>query len=318
LCAGFAAAAGAKPEPQKLELRGRITGFGRMRMARVTLFGVDSPFAESTVTDLGGEFRFHSLQPGTYSLAVSRRSLGEVRRTVVVSAGLADRKGSVHVTIRYSSTEAMADKSAGTISRQQLAVPKRAWNEFLSAQKRLAKRDADGAKQHLEKAVAIAPQFSAAWNSLGVMAYQKSDLTEAEADFRKALAIEPNAFEPAVNLGGVLLGRGRLEEALQYNRQAVAARPRDALANAQAGMTYFQMGDIDRAEPLLIAAQRADPSHFSRPQLFLAMIYMERGDVDAARRELADCIARHPDDPDTPRIRGQLRDLAARETTTAP
>jgi Tfp pilus assembly protein PilF len=310
-CAALAVGADNKTERPRLELRGRVTGVGRLRMIRVTLFGVESAFAASTITDPGGEFHFHDLPPGNYSLAVLRRNLGEIRRTVVISASLADRKGAVHVIVPYSATEAAADKSAAVVSKQQLSVPKAAWNEFAAALKRLEKRDADGAKRRFERAVALAPGFSGAWNSLGVMAYQSGDSATAEHDFRQALAAEPDMFEAAVNLGGVLLSQGHLEEALRYNQQAVATRPRDALANAQTGITFFELGDWDRAEPYLASAEHADPAHFSRPQLFLARIYQMRGDWRAARRELQLCIALHPDDPDVPRLRRELGELGA-------
>jgi tetratricopeptide (TPR) repeat protein len=112
-----------------------------------------------------------------------------------------------------------------------------------------------------------------------------------------------------VNLGGLLLATGRLQEALTYNEKAVAQRPKDPLANAQAGITYFELGDVDRAEPALTAAERADPAHFTRPQLFLAKIHLRRGEREEARRELEDCLARHPDDGDAERLRAEIRDL---------
>ena len=304
-------ASAAEPEA-KLELRGRVTGAGRARMMRVTLFSVETPYTASTLTDPGGEFRFHSLPAGTYTLSVVRRSLGEIRRTVVITAGLADRKGTVRVTIPYSASEAAASRTGAIVSKRQLSIPERAWNQFQDAQKHLAKHDVAGAQRILEKAVAGTPQFSAALNSLGVIAYQTGDNAKAEDYFRQALAADPVSFEAVVNLGGVLLSLGRLEEALRYNEQAVAERPKDALANAQAGMTYFELGEFDRAEPALAAAERADPAHYSKPQLFLAQIYQHRGDREAARRELQDYVARHPDDAGTEGVRRQIRQLAER------
>src|SRR5258708_31654244 len=91
--------AAALPGADALELRGRVTGSGRARMMRVTLFGIETPFTASTFTDPGGEFRFHSLPSGTYTLSVLRRSLGEIRRTVVITSSLADRKGAVRITV---------------------------------------------------------------------------------------------------------------------------------------------------------------------------------------------------------------------------
>jgi Tfp pilus assembly protein PilF len=311
--AGLAFAA--KP-PAALELRGRVTGslLGRVRPLQVTLFSVDTPYTASTITDPGGTFRFRSLVSGTYTVAVRRRSIGEVRRTVVISASLADPKGAVHVTVPFIASEA-AGKNGGTVSAKQLTVPERAWKKYADAQKRLEKHDVDGARQILADAVEQTPQFTAALNSLGVIAYQTRDYPKAEEYFRQAHAAEPDAFEPTVNLGGVLLHQGRLQEALEYNQQAWQARPKDALANVQVGLTYYRLGDFERAEPALAAAKQTDPSHFSRPQLFLASIYQKWGDRRAAARELRDCIARHPDAPDVAALRRRLQDL---EVAQAP
>lgn len=316
LCAALvftAIAAGAKSDGKgdvKLELRGRVTARShRVRMMTVTLSSVDSPFTVSTFTDPGGEFRFHSLPAGTYTVSVLRRSLGAVRRTVVVSPTLADRKGTVRVVIPYSAPEAAVEGSGVTVSKQKLSVPGKAWRKYEEAQRRLAKRDVEAARRTLEEALKIYPRFTAAWNSLGVIAYQTGDLSKAEEFFRKALESDSNAFEPTVNLGGVLLSEGQYTEALAYNKKAVAARPGDALANAQLGIAYFELGDFDLAEPPLILAKHADPSHFSRPQMFLADIYLRRGDRRAAIRELRECVALHPDDPGSERLRNQIQQI---------
>jgi Tfp pilus assembly protein PilF len=300
----------------KLELRGRVTGLGhvialrgRLRFQKVMLYSVETPFIASTFTDPGGGFRFHDLPPGNYVVALIRRQLGEVRRTVVVSSGLADRKGVVHMTIYYTAAEAAADASQATVSKEALTVPNRAWNKYQDALKHLEKRETDKARRSLEEAVKIAPQFVAAWNSLGVIAYQTHDLSQAEKDFREALAVEPDAFEPTVNLGGVLLSQGRTEEALPYNQKAVAEHPNNALANAQLGMNYYQLGNYEKAEPALVRVQRHDPSHFSQPQLYLARIYARRGENRRAARELRDFLRRHPDDPNAGQLQQRVAEL---------
>ena len=66
-----------------LELQGKITGAASLRTLRVNLFGVEIPYVESAEVNRSGEFRFHSLAPGNYTVAVIRKNLGEVRRTVV-------------------------------------------------------------------------------------------------------------------------------------------------------------------------------------------------------------------------------------------
>ena len=290
-----------------LELDGKITGAGSTRALRVNLFSVERPYAESATVNRAGEFHFRALIPGNYTIAVVRNGLGEIRRTVVVSAAVADKSGVVHTTIPYSPSEAAANPSGGVVSVRQLAIPGNASAKYTEAQRRLAGRDPEGAVRSLEEAVAIAPQFSAAWNALGVIAFQTGDVQRAEVCFRKSLAAEPGAFEPLVNLGGLLLKRNSFIDALLFNRTSVEERPGDALANAQLGMNYFKLNEFDEAEHYLTAAKRLDPAHFSQPQLFLAEIYARRGNRSAAIKELEDLLTIRPDGPLSDNIR---RDLA--------
>lgn len=293
-----------------LELDGRVTGASSTRDLLVTLFSVETPYAESAPVKHDGEFHFRSLAPGNYTVAVVRKGLGEVRRTVVVTSSVADQSGVVHATIPYTSAEAAANPTGGTVSVHQLTIPHDASAKYAEAQKRLAGRDPEGAVRSLEGAVAIAPHFSAAWNALGVIAFQSGDDARAEAMFRKSLSADPNAFEPLVNLGGVLLKRNAPVDALLFNQSAVKERPGDALANAQLGMDYFKLEQFDQAEPYLLAAQRLDPAHFSQPQLFLAAIYARRGNRSAAIKELQDLLAIRPDGPLSESIRRDLAQLS--------
>jgi Tfp pilus assembly protein PilF len=299
-----------------LDLHGKVTGASSLRSLRVSLFAIETPYVESVEVNRSGEFRFRSLTPGNYTVAVVRNGLGEVRRTVVVSAAVADPSGVVHATIPYTSSEAAANPNGGVISVHQLSIPGNASAKYAEAQKRLAARDAQSAVRILEEAVAIAPEFSAAWNALGVIAFQTGDDDRAEILFHKALAADPGAFEPLVNLGGVLLKKATLKkqapaEALPFNQRAVQDRPDDALANAQLGMNYFKLDQFDQAEQYLLAAKRLDPAQFYQPQLFLADIYTRRGNRQAAIRELEDVLALRPDGPLSESIRHNLSQLSA-------
>ena len=91
-----------------LELRGKVHyAAARFRFLRVAIFRVESPYTASTLTDPGGEFRFRKLEPGTYTISVVRRGLGEVRRSVVVTPALADAKSVVRTEIDFSPAEAV-------------------------------------------------------------------------------------------------------------------------------------------------------------------------------------------------------------------
>lgn len=289
----------------KLELRGKVTG-NVSGFLRIGLYGVSDSYQQNTLIMPGQEFRFRSLAAGSYTLVVAKRNLGYVRRTVVVSPSLADQKGVVRFNLAYVPAEAALEGRGAAVSKGELAVPDSAWRKFIEARASLGRHEVARAIASFKKAIDIAPKFSAAWNSLGVISYQQGDYPKAEEYFRAAVEAEPGSFDAVLNLGGALLTNGKWQEALADNQRAQAERPQDPLANAQLGLSYFEMGDNDRAEIYLIAAKRIDPAHFTRPQLYLARIYLQRGDAARATNELQDFIKRNPDAPEAKWLKERL------------
>lgn len=283
--------------------------------AHVFLQGATSPFESSTVSGTDGRFRFRKLSAGTYTLAISTSARGEALQTIELSPGTVDSKGRLDVIVRIGQGSLESDggrASGATVSAVVLSIPERALREYQEAQRCLSRRQSVCAIAHLQRAVEIAPKFVSAWNQLGTIAYQTQHYSDAEANFRKALDADPEAFEPLVNLGGVLLNLGQPREAAQYNRQAVARRPNDALANSQLGLSYFDLNDLEQAEKYLKIAIQLDPAHFSHPQLVLAEIYLRRGDLPAARSALSGFLEQHPDSPLADKIRRKITDLSTK------
>jgi tetratricopeptide (TPR) repeat protein len=274
----------------------------------VYLQGATSPFNATTETDRKGRFHFRALLAGAYVVMV-----GGLQRTVEIGPSLADSKGRVHVAIDLedAGVEPMFRRPA-RVSVRELSIPKEARREYDEAQKALGRRDALAAAGHLKRAVELAPQFSAAWNHLGTIAYQTGRYVDAEADFRKGLEADPEAYAPLVNLGGVLINLGKWDDALEYNRRAVVKSPNDALANSQLGMAYFYSGQLDLAEKYLTAAKQIDPAHFSYPQMLLAEIHLRRNQPEAAAGELQDLLKRHPDLPNASKIKDEIARLLTR------
>jgi len=258
-----------------------------------------------------GRFTFKKLQPGAYTIAVFVPARGEARQTVEVGPGTADAHQRVQLTLNLKESDfVLADAlRRHSVPATQLAVPEKAVREYEDAQKDLNRRDIAAAVKRLEHAVEIAPQFSAAWNNLGTIAYQTQKYERAAECFRAALEADPTSYEPLVNLGGVLINLHDLDSAWKYNVYAVLLRPTDALANSQLGMTYFEIGKMDLAEKYFVAARQIDPAHFSHPQLFLAEIHLRRGDRSAAARDLEDFLKYHPDWPQAAKMREQIGKL---------
>jgi len=291
------------------ELYGRIEA---EVSAPVSISGATTPFSDSTLADPQGRFHFRKLTAGTYTLSFLVPGRGEARVTVEIGPGTADSRRRVEV--RFNPRD--SDFTLGDVARQrhavsarELAIGERAWREYDEARKDLARRDADSATAHLQKAVEMSPQFEVAWNTLGTIAYQTRKYERAEEYFRRALAQNPNAYEPLVNLGGVLINLHKLDEAREYNERAVSMRPNDALANSQLGMTWFELGKFDRAEKYLDRAIEIDPTHFSHPQLMLAEIHIRENQRRRAAEDLENFVLHHPDWPQAQQLRATIAKL---------
>jgi tetratricopeptide (TPR) repeat protein len=302
------AGAGLTAGEVKYDLSGRIVPESP---AAVYLHGATTPFAASTQSDAHGRFRFRRVLAGTYTLAVYVPERGETRRTIEVGPGVADR-GRVAIRVEIADARIETEDSPrrrAVISTRELSIPDRARKEYLEAQKSLSRREIAEAIVHLRRAVEIAPQYSAAWNHLGTIAYQSRQFADAERYFRTSLEQDRKAFEPLVNLGGVLLTLGKLDEALEFNLEATLDRPRDALANSQLGMTYFAVNNLTLAQKYLETAKRLDPAHFSHPQLTLAEVHLRRNEQGLAADELEEFLAHHPDWPKAREMRVTIAKL---------
>jgi tetratricopeptide (TPR) repeat protein len=287
------------------ELSGRILPKSR---ATVSLFGTTSPYSESTFLFPGLSFHFKKLPAGAYSLVVFMRSRGEARRTVEVGPGTADHHRRVTLRLDLKDTDFVLASALNrhVVSTRQLSVPAPALRQFRDAQRDLSKHNVEAAVKKLEDVVERAPQFSAAWNNLGTIAYQSGNYARAEECFRESLEQDPASYEALVNLGGVLVTLHKLAEALDRNSQAVALRPNDALAQSQLGMTYYLLGQFDLATKHLEQAREIDPTHFSFPQLILAQIHFRQGDPHAAADALEDFLSHHPDWPQATAVRNMI------------
>lgn len=280
--------------------------------AAVSLFGATSPFQASAMSDDKGRFVFKKLPAGAYTVAVLIPLKGEARKTIEIGAGTADAHGVVRLDLHFAESDFVykdAVRRENAVQATQLTISDKALREYEEARKDLGRHDGDSATKHLERAVELSPQFAEAWNEMGTIAYQGGKYPRAEECFRTSLRLDPQAYEPLVNLGGVLVTEQKLDEAWEYNGYAVLARPNDALAQSQMGLTYFEMGNYDLAVQHLEKARHLDPAHFSHPQLVLAEIHLRRGEKAAAAEALEDFLAHHPDWPQAAKMRRTIEDL---------
>jgi protein O-GlcNAc transferase len=94
------------------------------------------------------------------------------------------------------------------------------------------------AESRLAEALTLVPMQAGTWNNLGVVS-QELNRPEAEACFRNAVAINAKLADAHYNLGCLLFGQGRSDDAIACHEAAIQADPRFATARLGACMAQL-------------------------------------------------------------------------------
>ena len=96
-----------------------------------------------------------------------------------------------------------------------------------------------------------------------------------------------------MQLGGICLHKGDLEGCLNYNREAAAVRPKNAIAWANIGFVHMQLGETDKAIVALNKALKWDPT-FLQAKVTLSTAQLTSGEIDDSIRLSEEVIEAQP------------------------
>jgi tetratricopeptide (TPR) repeat protein len=132
------------------------------------------------------------------------------------------------------------------------------------------------------RAVALAPNLTAAWNNLGIVLQEMLKLDESRLCLERALALEPSNAETLNNLGNTLKRLGLAAEAEKRWRAALQLRPDYAEAYSNLSNLLLDQGEYDRAEGMARRAIELNPH--------LADAYVNLAAVGTARHRHAEAL----------------------------
>ena len=162
------------------------------------------------------------------NLATTLRDLGRHRAAVVhyrqaaaLAPGMADiwynLANALAATGAPAETEACYRNAIGL--KPDFADALANYGRWLMAQGRWAE-----AECRLTNALRLTPANAGAWNNLGIVS-QELSRPEAEACYRTALAIDQGLADAHYNLGCLLFGQGRSDDAIVSHEAAIVADP---------------------------------------------------------------------------------------------
>lgn len=138
-------------------------------------------------------------------------------------------------------------------------------------------------EHQFELATMVRPDFTLAYNNLGVVHTRLGDLVAAAAAYRTAIALDPESDAAYHNLGNLQVREGDLVAALASYDKALELRRRNPYLHYHRGLVQYRLDDFDAAEESFKKAIGLERDYIE-PRNLLAQVYYEQGRVEEAER----------------------------------
>jgi choline-sulfatase len=158
-------------------------------------------------------------------------------------------------------------------------------------------RDPDAARRSFARALQLDAGNGLAMKSLADLDFRAGKLREAGDGYRRAIAAGFRHPDALVNLAAIAERQGRLDEARAVLVEAVQAAKTDADAWNRLGLLDARRGNLDEARRAFTSAMTAEPER-AEPYYNLAIVERRAGNETAAQARLQDAIARNAGYPE--------------------
>lgn len=149
-------------------------------------------------------------------------------------------------------------------------------------------QDYENARDELQKAIDVDPNFAPAYNMLGYSHSALGNYPEAEKAFKKYIVLVPNDPNPYDSYAELLMRTGKFDESVQQYRKALSIDPHFVGSHFGIAANLMYQGKhnqaLAEADKLNAAAQNDADRRFA---LFTrALVYADQGKNDAALKEI--------------------------------
>jgi Tfp pilus assembly protein PilF len=171
----------------------------------------------------------------------------------------------------------------GKVSVNELRITPKVQHELEQSVKAYKSGDLRGSATHLEKVLAIDPQYYPAHNALGTLYVRLHDYQKALGEFEKTTAAEPRSAQELHNLSATLLLLKRYTEAETTARAVLQIDPRRATTRYVLACALMDQGHVT-SEMLELLKQSS--AEVPNARLVLAHALIKQGKKDEAKAEL--------------------------------
>jgi tetratricopeptide (TPR) repeat protein len=140
-----------------------------------------------------------------------------------VQPGGGDRN--LMMSVRRKGEKPVGKSDKGMISASGLKIPPKADKELEKGNKALADNKLDVAKEHINKAIELYPQFDQAYNMLGVVLLKTGDAAGGKKAFEKAVELNDKFARAYVNLAKLSMQDKQYDQAITLINKSLSVEP---------------------------------------------------------------------------------------------
>lgn len=222
--------------------------------ADVELFLADSGTTLSTLTDDNGQFRFDQLPAATYRITVTAAACDMFQLTTSLPA-----TGPLVLHLRKSAI-APTPRNNSVVSVQELAIPRKAEQDFAKGTQLLLKGDLEASLPYFREVIEQAPDSYRPYHNLGLALFRLGQLDAAAENFQKSIDLTNGGFAPSIfGLSMILYQRADYTQAEFLVQKGLLVTPYSAVGRYCLGLVQFSLGRIPESERSTLDALRLDP-----------------------------------------------------------
>ncbi|MFZ0311796.1 MAG: tetratricopeptide repeat protein [Candidatus Korobacteraceae bacterium] len=282
---------------------------------QVRLLGGGSSTIGTTYTNDIGEASFNGIPVGSYSIEVSGDG---IQTKSTDSFEVDERKISQSEWITVHRLEESGPKPVSAhstmVSANDLNVPVKARKELDKANEEMAMQNWKKALEHLNKAIALAPQYATAYNNLGVFYAKTNDIPHEEEALKKAVSLDEHFAPALLNYGKLCMKQKNFPQAEELLRKASTVEPNNPETLTLLADAEFMDRHFDAAIASAHQAHSSGQDHPSFVHYIAARAYQQKNQQAEALAEFQLFLQEEPKGPRADYVRG---DVAKMQRTSA-
>lgn len=203
------------------------------------------------------------------------------------------------------------DVKGTTISLTSLKAPKNAKKEYESALKDLRNKKWNNARNHLEKALKIYPDYAEAWFALGQLHEQQKEIDAAKQAYQKAIELDPNFVSPYIRLAMIAATNNDWQQVIHQTSEVIRLNPLEfPIAYFLRGVAHFNTKNLEEAEKDAKAAIDRDPKvTLPKARYLMGLVLAQRGEFRQSAQLLRSYLELSPNDSNIDLVKQQLAEV---------